>query len=81
MGVLLRLDRVRARSRGIPYSVFSREHDLEMLLSDHVLLRMRNVIITPHIGFATREAVQRILDTSCQNIQAFARGEMQNVID
>ncbi|MFO7534047.1 MAG: hydroxyacid dehydrogenase [Candidatus Limnocylindrales bacterium] len=62
-------------------SVFSREHDLEMLLSDHVLLRMRNVIITPHIGFATREAVQRILDTSCQNIQAFARGEMQNVID
>lgn len=62
-------------------SVFSQEHDLEMLLSGHVLLRMRNVIITPHIGFATQEAVQRILDTSCQNIEAFARGERQNVID
>lgn len=63
------------------HSVFTREHDLEMLLSDHVLLRLRNVLITPHIGFATREAVQRILDTSCQNIEAFARGEPQNVVD
>lgn len=62
------------------HSVFSREHDLEMLLSDHVLLRLRNVLITPHIGFATHEAVQRILDTTCQNIEAFARGEQQNIV-
>lgn len=62
-------------------SVFSQEHDLEMLLSGHVLLRMRNVIITPHIGFDTQEAVQRILDTSCQNIEAFARGETQHAVD
>lgn len=61
-------------------SVFSREHDLEMLLSDHVLLRLRNVLITPHIAFDTKEAVERILDTTCRNIEAHARGERQNVV-
>jgi D-lactate dehydrogenase len=61
-------------------SVFRREHDLEALLADHILLRMRNVIITPHIAFNTREAVQRILETTVQNMLAFIRGQPQNVV-
>lgn len=59
-------------------SAFNREHDLETLLADHILLRLRNVIITPHSAFNTREAVQRILDTTRQNIEAFLAGEPQN---
>lgn len=59
-------------------SAFNREHDLETLLADHILLRLRNVIITPHSAFNTREAVQRILDTTRDNIQAFLAGEIQN---
>ncbi len=53
---------------------------LDVLLAGHILLRLRNVIITPHSAFDTREAVQRILDTSLENIAAFVRGEPKNLI-
>ena len=61
-------------------SVYRKRHNLETLLADHVLLRLRNVIITPHSAFNTREAVQRILDTTADNISHFLRGEPQNVV-
>ena len=61
-------------------SVFTREHNLETLLADHVLLRLRNVIITPHSAFNTREAVQRILDTTLHNIHAFLSKEQMNEV-
>ncbi len=61
-------------------SVFHREHNLEALLVDHILLQRRNVIVTPHIAFNTREAVQRILETTVQNILAFIRGQPQNIV-
>lgn len=56
-------------------SIFREEHDLENLLADHVLLRMRNVIITPHSAFDTKEAVERILATTVENIEGWAAGE------
>lgn len=61
-------------------SVYEREHDLATLLADQVLVRMRNVVVTPHSAFNTREAVQRILDTTIENIRAFESGNPQNVI-
>jgi D-lactate dehydrogenase len=61
-------------------SIFREEHDLETLLADHVLLRMRNVIITPHSAFNTTEAIQRILETTVDNLDAFARGAPQSVV-
>ncbi|HHX64044.1 MAG TPA: hydroxyacid dehydrogenase [Chloroflexi bacterium] len=61
-------------------SVFHREHDLENLLVGHILLRMRNVIITPHTAFNTQEAIERILETTVDNIISFANGEPRNVI-
>ncbi len=62
-------------------TIFSRTHDLDSLLIDHVLLRMRNVIVTPHSAFNTREAVQRIIDTTIDNIQMFANGTPENLVD
>lgn len=59
---------------------FAKEHDLEALLADHILLRLRNVVITPHSGFNTREAVQRILETTRSNIEAFVDGRPQNLL-
>lgn len=59
---------------------YRERHELEELLAGHILLRMRNVVITPHSAFYTDEAVQRILDTTVDNIQAFIRGEPQHVI-
>jgi len=61
-------------------SFFREKHDLETLLADQILLRLRNVIITPHCAFNTREAVQRIIDTSVDNIRSFLEGRPQNVV-
>lgn len=61
-------------------SLYREKHDLETLLANHVLLRLRNVYITPHSGFCTREAVQRILDVTVSNIEAFSKGDPQNAV-
>ena len=60
-------------------SVYDKKHDLETMLLNHILLRLRNVIITPHSAFNTREAVARILSTTVGNIASFTRGA-ENVI-
>lgn len=62
-------------------SVYTRDRDLDVLLADHVLIRLRNVIVTPHSAFNTTEAVQRILDTTRENIEGFLRGEPVNVVN
>lgn len=61
-------------------SVYEERHDLNTLLANHVLVHMRNVVVTPHSAFNTREAVQRILDTTIDNIEAFAEGQPVNVV-
>ena len=60
------------------HAVNRKEH-LDTLVADHALFRMRNVIVTPHSAFNTREAVQRILDTTVENISCFIQGDPQNV--
>jgi D-lactate dehydrogenase len=61
-------------------SVYEKRHNLGTLLADHVLVHMRNVVVTPHSAFNTREAVGRILETTVGNIQSFAAGEPENVV-
>ncbi len=53
---------------------------LRTLLLNHSLLSRDNVVITPHIAFNSREAVQRILDATVENIRAFLRGQPQNLV-
>jgi D-lactate dehydrogenase len=60
--------------------IYCDQHDLRDLVASHVLLRMPNVIITPHSAFNTREAVDRIVETTVGNISAFIEGHRQNVI-
>lgn len=57
------------------------EGTLRNIVRNHALLRMTNVIITPHIGFNSREAVRRIIDTTLENIHGFLSGEPRNVIN
>ncbi len=45
--------------------------NLEAILKRNLLLRRENVIITPHMAFDSVEAVERILDTTIENINAF----------
>ena len=44
---------------------------LEAILKRNILLRMENVIITPHMAFDSVEAVERIMDTTIENIHNF----------
>ncbi len=61
-------------------SVYEKEHDLETLLTGQVLMRMRNVILTPHTAFYTEEAIGRILESTLDNIVGFTRGEPVNIV-
>ena len=61
-------------------SIFCNQHHLRDLVAGHVLLRMPNVIVTPHSAFNTREAVGRIVETTVANIEAFLKGRPQNVV-
>ena len=63
-----------------PATLFTGGKKLETLLANHILLQHPRVCITPHCAFFTREAVQRILDVTMANIEAFVRGEPQNVV-
>jgi D-lactate dehydrogenase len=63
------------------HHAFREQHHMETLLADHILLRLRNVYITPHSAFNTREAVERILRTTIDNIAAFAEGNAHNVVN
>ena len=40
-----------------------------------------NLIVTPHIAWASREAMQTLADQLIDNIQAFIRGEQRNLVN
>jgi len=52
--------------------------DFKALVANHVLLRFPNVIVTPHNGYNTEAALQRI--TATTRIEAFVQGTPQNVV-
>ena len=50
--------------------------------ADHPLLtaNLANLLVTPHIAWASRQAQQRMADEVVENIAAFLRGELRNRI-
>jgi glycerate dehydrogenase len=48
---------------------------------DNPLLTAPNVVLTPHIAWATREARTRLLNTVADNIRAFQEGRTLNVVN
>ena len=53
---------------------------IKTLLEDHILLKLDNVIITPHNAYNSKEALQRILNTTIDNIQSFNKGNTINQV-
>ncbi|MFH1592947.1 MAG: NAD(P)-dependent oxidoreductase [Candidatus Woesearchaeota archaeon] len=49
------------------------KQERKILKQNHQLLKDRDVLITPHTAFYTREAMQRILDTTIENIRSSGR--------
>ena len=45
-----------------------------------VLLHCPNVLLTPHVAWATQEALARLSAEVCANLQAFLRGERRNLV-
>ena len=56
------------------------EHALRQAMRVYLLGRRENVVLTPHSGFNSHEAVQRILDTTVENINAYQKGKLQNIV-
>jgi D-lactate dehydrogenase len=61
-------------------SKFLEVHDLKTQLFNHVLLNRENVLVTPHNAFNTTEALEEILKTTVEDIQAFMNGTPKNVV-
>lgn len=59
---------------------FNKE-DMKIFMENHRLLKEKNVIVTPHMAFFTREAIHRILDTTIENILSFKKGRIVNRVD
>ncbi len=52
----------------------------EPLPSDHPLVALDNVLLTPHVAFNTPEATHALLDISIDNIVHYYRGNPVNVV-
>jgi D-lactate dehydrogenase len=53
---------------------------LATMLREQILLRLKNVIITPHCAFNSKESLERLINTTIENIKAFAAGHPQNAV-
>ena len=56
-------------------------HEAEPPPADYVFRTMPNVLITPHIGYNTREAGSNMLRIAIATVEAFARGERLHVVN
>ena len=59
---------------------FKAAFDFKTILEDHMLMKMENVIITPHNAFNSWEALNRILETTIENIISFKDSKPKNVV-
>lgn len=57
------------------------KENLKNLLENHLLLTFDNTIITPHNAFNSQEALQRILNTTINNINCIKRGKCKNLVN
>ena len=58
----------------------TQEKDIKLILEEHILTEQKNVIITPHNAFNSKEAIIRILDTTINNLKCFAGKKCVNRI-
>ncbi|MSU54885.1 MAG: hydroxyacid dehydrogenase [Candidatus Staskawiczbacteria bacterium] len=59
---------------------FSETCNIKTMLQNHILMDRKNVIITPHNAFNSKEAIERILQTTVENIKGFGEGNAINIV-
>jgi D-lactate dehydrogenase len=62
------------------YKEDDKDFDFKIALENHLMSYFPNVIITPHNAFNSEEALQRILDTTVNNIVSFSNGKVINPV-
>ena len=60
---------------------FLSKSNIKTLLLDHVLITKDNVLITPHNAFNSKESLDEILKTTCENIKFWKTGKIQNKVN
>ena len=71
---LLRAGRIRGAALDV--------HETEPIPpGEYVFRTLPNVLVTPHIGYNTREASANMLHIAIETVQAFARGERLHVVN
>lgn len=53
----------------------------EPIGEDNPLLKAKNCIITPHMAWGAKEARERIIKTTAENISSFKKGKPQNLVN
>jgi D-lactate dehydrogenase len=56
------------------------EASLRVLVENQLLAGREDVVVTPHVGFDSVEAVQRIAEVTAANVAGFLAGEPQNLV-
>jgi D-lactate dehydrogenase len=55
--------------------VHPQEEELRTILENHILMRMPNVFVTPHNAFNSKEAMERILSITLDNLTGYLDGK------
>ncbi|URZ02699.1 2-hydroxyacid dehydrogenase [Clostridium felsineum] len=63
--------------KGAGIDVFDKEPPLDL---DYGLLKAKNTVLVPHIGFATKEAMVRRAHITFENILSWLDGKQQNIV-
>lgn len=66
--------------KGAGLDVLEREDNPKIWRNSYKLFKEKNVIITPHNGYNSKEAIRTILDISAQNINAYLAGRPINIV-
>jgi D-lactate dehydrogenase len=61
-------------------SEYLKKVNLEDLVCDYLIMKDRRVIVTPHNAFNSKEALERILSTTIENINMFLKEKPSNVV-
>lgn len=67
--------------KALLHQAFSKKADIRRVLEEHVLMDLENVVITPHNAFNSQEALERILQTTADNLKAYFSKKPQNVVN
>ncbi|MBO5880985.1 MAG: D-2-hydroxyacid dehydrogenase, partial [Paraprevotella sp.] len=70
-----------ALNKGQIYAYGADVLSIEPAQADNPLLTAKNIFLTPHIAWATKEARQRLMTICAENIKAYIRKEPQNVVN